>query len=72
MFKLVNETTLERAVLQLHRDQPSLMRVNLFSAGTPRGTKRDKLASSALTRMVRAQVARGGSFLIDGKEGNLA
>eukprot|EP00972_Heterocapsa_arctica_P079662 11737715-Heterocapsa_arctica.AAC.1 len=31
IFKLVNKTTLERAVLQLHHDQPTLLWVYLFS-----------------------------------------
>eukprot|EP00972_Heterocapsa_arctica_P027366 4022761-Heterocapsa_arctica.AAC.1 len=59
MFKLTNKTTLERAVLHLHKDKPMLVWIYLFLAGTPRGTKRERLAARALTRLVRAQLALG-------------
>eukprot|EP00972_Heterocapsa_arctica_P042357 6243219-Heterocapsa_arctica.AAC.1 len=72
MFKLTNKTTLERTVLHLCHDKPMLVWIYLFSAGTPRGTKRDGLAARALTRLVRAQLALGHEVIIDGADKKLS
>ena len=72
VMKLTDKGVLERAAMSMRRAHPDVLWVRLFHAGTPRGTRRDKLACRATARLVRLQMASGRDVLVDGPPSNLS
>jgi hypothetical protein len=65
VFKLVNRKYVNDYLMNLEKDRPKLVWVSLFTAGTPRGNRRDRMAAIALVRIVETQLTTGGMIVME-------
>ena len=66
IMKLINKEVAHRYCQDLERQQPGILLVGLFSSGTARGNKRDRLAATTLATVLTLQANAGRHIIVDG------
>ena len=67
VFALLDRSALDRTLIALRLDRPSLLWVVLYTPGTPRGDRRDKLAANVVCQLVHLQLTNGCDVVLEGR-----
>ena len=65
VFTLTNGERLSASAEALKRRRPTVLWINLFRSGTPRGNRRDRKAAEVIVRMVREFLCGTGVLIIE-------